>query len=90
MGSRVSLLPHTLGLGTHGPPSWMGVRAGAVLHLRERIGQTLGVAVVLDCVQVPDEAPLRLDAVHLASNAEWLGTRPTLWGRSRGVVRLRG
>ena len=35
------------------PSSWLGVGVGAVLHLRERVGQTLGIAVVLDRVQRP-------------------------------------
>lgn len=68
------------------PPSWRGVGAGAVLHLRERVAQTLGVAVILDRVQVPDEATLRLDTVPVRPH----GVRsvgPTLWERLSGVIR---
>lgn len=51
------------------PSAWRGVADGSVLHLRERPGQTLGVAVVRERVGVPDAAPLRLDAVPLRPGA---------------------
>ncbi|MCL3862527.1 hypothetical protein [Actinotalea sp. K2] len=47
------------------PSAWRGIDTPSVLHLRERVGQTLGVAMVTARVDVPDEAPLRLDAVPL-------------------------
>ena len=58
------------------PSSWRDVCAGTVLHLRERVGQTLGVAVVRERIGVPDEAPLRLDAVPLRPNESRLVARP--------------
>lgn len=72
------------------PADWLAVGPGAVLHLRELIGQTLGVAVVLDRVNVPDEAPLRLDAIPLRSNEVRLLARRTVWDRLRGAVSGRG
>jgi hypothetical protein len=47
------------------PSAWRQVDAGSRLHLRERPGQTLGVATVISRVGVPDAAPLRLDAAPL-------------------------
>lgn len=49
------------------PASWHGVGAGSVLHLRERVGQTLGVATVASSIDVPADAPLRLSQVPLRS-----------------------
>lgn len=46
------------------PAHWREVRVGAVLHMRERVGQTLGIAQVTEIVDVPDDAPLRLDRVR--------------------------
>lgn len=46
------------------PTAWQHVDTEHVLHLRERIGQTLGIATVTARVDVPDDAPLRLDAVR--------------------------
>ena len=54
------------------PSQWRDVTAGAVLHLRERVGQTLGVAVVAERVRIPQDAPLRLEAVRLPPGAAWL------------------
>lgn len=54
------------------PAQWRDVIAGAVLHLRERVGQTLGVAAVTERVRVPQDAPLRLDAAQLPPGAAWL------------------
>ena len=71
------------------PRSWSGVGVGATLHLRERVGQTLGVAVVLERVQVPDEAPLRLDAVPPKPNQARLVARPTLLSSLKGVFKVR-
>ncbi len=47
------------------PSAWRGVGTSDVLHLREAVGQTLGGATVQERVGVPEEAPLRLDAVPL-------------------------
>jgi hypothetical protein len=47
------------------PSAWRTVGAEDVLHLRERVGQTLGIATVRARVGVPDAAPLRFDAVPL-------------------------
>ena len=59
------------------PSQWLDVTAGAVLHLRERVGQTLGVAVVAERVRVPQDAPLLLEGVRLPPGAVWLSS-PTL------------
>jgi hypothetical protein len=56
------------------PSQWHDVAAGAVLHLRERVGQTLGVAVVTGCVRVPQDAPLRLEGVRLPAGAARLSS----------------
>lgn len=45
------------------PAPWQDVGGGAVLHLREREGMTLGIATVEEVVALPASAPLRLDAV---------------------------
>ena len=58
------------------PSSWRDVGAGTVLDLRERVGQTLGVAVVRERIGVPDEALLRLDAVPLRPHESRLVARP--------------
>jgi hypothetical protein len=47
------------------PSAWRTVGPQDVLHLRERVGQTLGVATVRERVDVPDQASLRRDAVPL-------------------------
>lgn len=66
------------------PSAWLDVQAETVLHLRERVGQTLGVATVVDRVGVPDAAPLRLGAVPLRPGEALLElVRPTLWTRLR-------
>jgi hypothetical protein len=36
---------------------------GTVIELRERLHKTLGTGEVLERLEVPDDAPLRLDAV---------------------------
>lgn len=41
------------------PADWQGVGDGTVLHLRERVGQTLGVPTVHDVMGVPEDGPLR-------------------------------
>jgi len=69
------------------PSSWREVGAGAVLHLREREGQTLGVATVRERVAVPDQAPLRLDRDPLRyGEVRLAATGPSLWGRLRAAV----
>lgn len=52
------------------PSQWRDVTAGAVLHLREKVGQTLGVAVVTESVRVPQDAPLPLEEL----GAAWLSS----------------
>ena len=72
------------------PASWHGVGAGSVLHLRERVGQTLGVATVASSIGVPADAPLRLSRVPLRSGAVRLeAVRPTFWERLRHAARRR-
>jgi hypothetical protein len=56
------------------PSQWRDVTAGAVLHLREKVGQTLGVAVVTESVRVPQDAPLRLEGVRLPAAAARLSS----------------
>lgn len=63
------------------PSAWRGVDARSRLHLRERIGQTLEVATVMKRVDVPDEAPLRLDAVPLRPGEVRLARRDGLMAR---------
>lgn len=66
VGDRRSIRPGeegTVHLHPMDPASWQGVGGGAVLHLREREGMTLGFASVEDVVDLPESAPLRLDAV---------------------------
>ena len=72
------------------PPDWVGVGPGAVLHLRERRVKTLGIAVVKERVDVPDDAPLRLDAIRLPPNAVLLVEQPPDWERPKGPVPPRG
>jgi hypothetical protein len=69
------------------PSAWRGVDAQCVLHLRERVGQTLGVATVMERVDVPDAAPLRLDAVPLRPGEVYLERREGLLGRILRKVR---
>lgn len=72
------------------PAPWHGVGAGSVLHMRERVGQTLGVATVAESVNVPDNAPLRLDAVPQRQGQVRLeSVQPTLWGRLRRILQRR-
>ena len=47
------------------PVAWQQIGEGNQLHLRERPGQTLGVATVRKRVGVPEAAPLQLDALPL-------------------------
>lgn len=69
------------------PAPWRDVDAGAVLHLRERAGQTLGVADVVRRVDLPEDAPLRLDAVPLRPGAVALTEDlPTWSSRFRRVL----
>lgn len=51
------------------PQVWRDVHPGAVLHLRERVGQTLGTATVEERVGVPDHAPPHLDRIPPRPNA---------------------
>ena len=72
------------------PASWHGVGAGSVLHLRERVGQTLAVATVVSSIGVPADAPLWLSQVPLRSGAVRLeAVRPTFWERLRHAARRR-
>ncbi len=61
------------------PSAWRRVGTSDVLHLRERVGQTLGIATVRERVGVPDEAPLRLDAVPLRPGEVRLERRENLF-----------
>jgi len=64
IGDRPRIMPGTDGtvhLHPMDPSQWSGIRAGAVLHMREKVTKTLGVAVVEDIVDVPEHAPLRVD-----------------------------
>lgn len=79
------------------PQVWRGVQAGTVLHLRERVGQTLGVATVEGRVRMPDHAPLRPDPAPLRGavplRAEGARRLMTPWGERAWamlLVRLRG
>lgn len=63
------------------PSAWRQVDDGSLLHLRERVGQTLGVATVEERVGVPDAAPLRLDAVPLRPGEQRLVHRDGLFHR---------
>jgi hypothetical protein len=66
------------------PSQWQQVGPGALLHLRERVGQTLGVATVRQRVAVPDHAPLRLEAEHPRAGAVRLVAAPSSpWRRLR-------
>jgi hypothetical protein len=56
------------------PSQWRDVTVGAVLHLREKVGQTLGVAVVAERIRVPQDAPLRLEEVRLPPGAARLSS----------------
>lgn len=67
------------------PAQWRDVKPGAVLHLRERVGQTLGVATVRERVAVPDHAGLRLEIEQLRpGRARLVAAKPSLWQRLRG------
>lgn len=66
VGDRRSIRPGEEGmvhLHPMDPAPWHGVVGGTVLHLREREGMTLGLATVEAVVDLPESAPLRLDAV---------------------------
>ena len=63
------------------PSVWRRVGDGSLLHLRERPGQTLGVATVKERVDVPDVAPLRFDAVPLRPGEQRLVRRGGLFRR---------
>ncbi len=60
------------------PAEWRGVVPGQS-SLRERVGQTLGVATVTDAVGVPDDAPLRLAEVRSRGWAEGKTLAPMLF-----------
>lgn len=69
------------------PAPWREVGPGAVLHLRERVGQTLGLATVRERVALPDQAPLRLDEVPLRpGEVRLVATGPSLWDRLRRAM----
>lgn len=70
------------------PSAWQEVQPGDALHLRERVGQTLGVAIVAECVGVPHDAPLRLDAIRLRPGAALLERRDNPWGPARWLRRF--
>ncbi len=70
------------------PSDWREVGTSDALHLRERVGQTLGVATVKERVGVPDEAPLRLDAIPLRPGAVRLALQEGLVARMLKVLRL--
>ena len=73
------------------PREWQGIAPGAVLHLRERVGQTPGVATVRQLIAVPDHADLNLDNERLRPGAVRLVTaRPSRWGSLRALVAGRG
>jgi hypothetical protein len=75
VGARASIKPGEQGgvrIYPMDPAQWRDVTAGAVLHLRERAGQTLGVAAVSERFRVPQDAPLRLEAERLPPGAAWL------------------
>jgi hypothetical protein len=72
------------------PAAWRGVGTSNVLHLRERVGQTLGVATVQERIGVPEEAPLRLDAVPLRPGQVRLVRRESLVEKVLEVVRRIG
>jgi hypothetical protein len=66
VGDRRSIRPGEEGvvhLHPMDPAPWQDVLGGAVLHLREREGMTLGIATVEEVVDLPEGAALRLDAV---------------------------
>lgn len=69
------------------PSAWRGVDARCVLHLRERVGQTLGVATVIQRIDVPNAAPLRVDVVPLRPGAVYLERREGLLRRILTKVR---
>jgi len=72
------------------PAPWGEVGPGAVLHLRERVGQTLGLATVRDRVALPDQAPLRLDEDLLRpGEVRLVATGPSMWDRLRWAVARR-
>lgn len=72
------------------PAVWRNVAAGAVLHLRERVGQTLGIAEVIERVNVPDHTELRLDAVPLRpGEVPLVAEQPPLLSKLSAALRSR-
>jgi hypothetical protein len=69
------------------PSVWRTVAPLDVLHLRERVGQTLGVAVVRERIAVPHDAPLRHNAVPLRPGQAFLEHRPGLLDRVLALTR---
>ncbi len=72
------------------PSAWRTVGPQDVLHLRERVGQTLAIATVQDRIRVPDEAPLQFDAVPLRPGEARLERRGSLLQRVLDLVRPKG
>ena len=72
------------------PSAWLSVEGGSVLHLRERAGQTLGVATVKERVDVPAVAPLRFDAVPPRPGRQRLVRVDGLFDRVLDAVHRRG
>ena len=71
------------------PSAWQAVGSGSVLHLRERVGQTLGVATVKERIDVPAEALLRFDAVPARPNRQQLARVDGLFDRVLDAVHRR-
>lgn len=72
------------------PAQWQGVGPGSVLHLRERVGQTLGVATVHQRIDVPDHADLDLSGERLRPGAVYLEiSRASVWARLRTAISRR-
>lgn len=76
-GEASSLVSSRVAIRPMDPSAWRGVDARCVLHLRERVGQTLGVATVIKRIDVPNAAPLRLDVVPLRPGEVYLEHRIT-------------
>lgn len=71
------------------PSAWQAVGSGSVLHLRERVGQTLGVATVKERIDVPASAPLRFDAVPARPNRQQFVRVDGVFDRVLDAVRRR-
>jgi hypothetical protein len=87
---RRSIKPGTTGsvaIRPMDPTAWRTVSQHDVLHLRERVGQTLGVAVVRERIDVPHDAPLRHDAVPLRPGQALLEHRESLLDRVLSLAR---